>query len=71
MTTRKYVEVTCDGGDVPPGGEWPRDYTKCPASFSDRETTQEDRRVRREAKAAGWVSKDGWDYCPTHKAMAP
>ena len=33
MSIRKQLTMTCDGGDLKDGGEWPQDVVPCKATY--------------------------------------
>ena len=68
MSIQKALTISCDGGDLPEGGEI-SDFIRCRATFSDLGIPQSNAEVRRSARQSGWKTK-GFDYCPTHAWMA-
>jgi hypothetical protein len=67
MSVRQQMTVTCDGADLPAGGDPLRDMKSCTAAFA-YDGIQSRPAIRKAAKAAGW-KVDGFDYCPRHKEM--
>lgn len=68
MSIRKQLTMTCDGGDMKPGGEWPKDVVPCTAQYV-HQGVQSEPECRKDAKKLGWKTS-GFHYCPDHAHFA-